>query len=305
MLGLCLVALFAVSAMIAVPAMAKQTPEEKEENKIWPTFKHCPYNEPGVELCFAGITSGGKGGGFFSLGGVTVPLSKPITLQGGLSENSEGELIIHPATTETLESPELKVPGGIKLITPEFQEQAKWPAELTALWKEAIKNKESSMYVKIEVAGTKLYETPNSLNTTNLIFEEGTAFTLPLKVKMSGAFLTKLGGGTCDVGNEEHPVYQYLTTEPQSNGSAGRLHIYHEGDMISLTRNRLGDLGWEIPVGAEASGCGGSYESYVDSALNQLLGLNYTGSSRSHGLTLLVGNLYESLATTTKEILEP
>ncbi len=309
MLMLCLVAVFAAGAMTAVPALAKETKQEKRERFIVEKFKNCPYNEAQTELCFAGITSGGKKGGFFSLGNVTVPLNKPITLQGGERESSEGDIYLIPAANgaETLESPELKVPGGINVISPRYQERAKWPAELTELFKEAKKNKETAMYVKIEVAGgNKLFEIPNALDATNLIFEEGPAFTLPLKVKMSGQFLEKLGGGPCTIGNDTTPIYQYLTTERTSNGSAGELEIVSEGDQIALDKSRLGDLGWEVPSGAQASGCGGAYESYVDAALNEVLGIGSSNPAyNSHGLTLLQGSLYEAVATYAKEKLEP
>ena len=216
MLGLCLAAVFALCAMAAVPALAKESKQQKEEQKIWPAFKYCPYQDSNseAELCFAGVTSGGPGGGFFALGGVKVPLSKPITLQGGLKENeSTGELYIRPAANggETLESPELKVPGGLNLLTKEIQEDARWPASLKEAFKEAKKNKETGLSVKIELAGgNALYELEGALNTTNLIFEEGPAFKLPLKVRMISPWLEKLGGGPCEIGNEGTPVWQYL-----------------------------------------------------------------------------------------------
>ncbi len=308
MLGLCLVAAFAVTAMAAVPALAKETKQEKVEKKAWATFKHCPLSNPQTQLCFAGITSGGKKGGFFSLGGITVPLSKPITLQGGVHEVEEPEsyYIIPAEGGETLESPELKVPGGLGVITPTIQEQAKWPAELKEAFKEAKKNKETALNVKIELAGgNTLFEIPDALDVINLVFESGPAFTLPLKVKMTSPFLAKLGGGPCEVGNEEHPVYQYLTTERSSNGAAGELQIDHEGNLVILKNSRLGDLGWPVPEGGQASGCGGAYESYVNEAINIVLGLNYSSSNEwSHGLTLLAGTLYESVAETYKEVLE-
>lgn len=300
-MGLCLVALFALSAMVAVPAMAKESKQEKKEKFIAGQFKNCPVNNPETELCFAGVTSGGKKGGFFSLGNITVPLSKPITLQGGEHENeAEENIYLVPAVegAETLESPELKVPGGISVITSRIQELQEWPAELTQAFKEAKKNKETAMYVKIEVAGgNKLFEIPNALNVTNLIFETGPAFTLPLKVKITGPFLEKLGGGPCLVGNDTTPVYQYLTTSPASNGSAGYLYILAEGNQVELENSRLGDLGWPVESGAEPQGCGGAYESYVDGALDEALGL----TRGAKGLTLLEGNLYEATAEYVRE----
>ena len=54
---------------------------------------------------------------------------------------------------------------------------------MTESFKEAVKNNETAMFVKIEVAGNGLYENPHAVNNQNLIEEEGNAFELPLKVQ--------------------------------------------------------------------------------------------------------------------------
>ena len=105
-----------------------------------------------------------------------------------------------------------------------------------------------------------LYETPGALNTTNLIFEKGPAFKLPIQVKLESPFLEKLGGGPCVVGNETTPIWQELTSEPKDNGTAGRLEIQNEGNLVVLSDGRLGAQGWSIPEAALAQGCGGAYE---------------------------------------------
>ena len=303
MLWLSLAAMFALCAMTAGTASAESEKfREKLVAESLSKLSACPLENPEAELCFAGVTSGGRNGGFFSLGKVTVPLNKPITLQGGLHENSEGYLFIIPGTKETLESPELTVPKGLNVITPEIEERAEWAPATKAAFKEAKRNKEAGLKVKIEVAGgNTLYEIPSALNTTNLIFEEGPAFTLPLKVRMISPWLEKLGGGPCTVGNEEVPIFQYLTTEPKQTGSAGHLYILAEGDVVVLKESKLADLGWEVPAGAEAKGCGGAMEAEIDKAINIVLGTNYSGGSRQHGITILAGTLYEDVAQWQRE----
>ena len=180
---------------------------------------------------------------------------------------------------------------GLKLITPAMQHG--WPPALVAALKEAEKNKEGNLYAKIEVGGgTQLYENPDALNTTNLVFEEGPAFTLPLKVTLSGPFLEKLGGGPCTIGNETTPVMQDLTTETSSDGSSGQGEFLDEGNIVILRGSRLGDFGWTVPEGAFPTGCGGAYESYIDDALDATLGLTGFGGSADHGVTILQGTLY-------------
>jgi hypothetical protein len=280
MFGLCLAALFALSALTAGPALAKKS---KYSQETWGQYKGCDYeNEAGI-FCYAGITSGGPKGGFFQLGKVIVKLSKPITLQGSFSGEGE-ESIVYPAGNgfETLEAPELRVTGGLGLITDEVQKAAGWPEALKQSFKEAKKNKESAANVKIEVAGgNQLYETPGAINPFAYILEEGDAFKLPLKVRLINSWLEKLGGGPCTIG----PVVQHLSTE--GYGSAGKLTTNGAGTNISLQGSRLADLKW---TGALASGCGGEYESYVNKALDIIT--EQSGSFPRSGITSLEGSLF-------------
>jgi hypothetical protein len=286
MLGLCLVAAFALSALAAVPALAKSPYTAETVTQ----FKYCPYTDTAVSGCFQGQTLPGYKGGFFKLGGVVVPLSKPITIQGGFSFNEKGEETIVSATNggETLESPELKVDGGLSLLN---ASAAGWPTALKQSFKEAKKNKEGGLNVKIEVAGTKLYETPGALNTENLIDESGPAMSLPLKVRLISPWLEKLASedpesGTCETGSNEAPIWQYLTSE--APGEAGELTFNEDFTTVALTGGTLVDLHWGVGSASYTSGCGGAYESYVDAALNGVE-KPYVG-----GTTELSGTLYTS-----------
>ena len=169
-LGLSLVAVFALSAATAVPALATKYTDE-----TYGQFKNCPFSNPKVEECVAGITSGGKSGGFFQYGKVEVPLSKSITLQGGVfgdetapgAETSALGFVGPNNGAEAVVSPELPVRSGLKLITPEVQKDNEWPQALTESFNEAVKNKETGMFVQIEVAGNGLYENPKTHSTPN------------------------------------------------------------------------------------------------------------------------------------------
>ena len=292
MLGLSLVAMFAMSAMATVPALAK-----KYSVKTFEQYKGCPLTNTEIEWCYAGITSGGSAGGYFQLGNVTVKLNKPITLQGGF--NGEGEAVkIFPAANgyQTLESPELKVEKGLGVITPQIQTEAGWPEALKQSFKEAEKNKEGGLNVKIEVAGGNLiYEKLGTLSTENLLVEHGPAFTLPLKVRMINPWLARLGGGPCEIGSETSPVWQYLTSE--SPGRPGKFEQAYSFGTLELKESRLIDVGWNVEEAAEANGCGsGEDEALVDAAINRALEVPFR-----HGITVLQGNLYTGNAITVRE----
>ncbi len=320
MVGLCLIAVFALSATAVVvspayascntecketkekeKAEAKQAKEEAKEAVIrekreasgvgdpWGTndfraYKHCPYTNEAVENCFTGVTLGGKRGGFFEKGSVKVNLSKRILLQGGFYGEGSTITVIPAVGAETLEAPPLPVEGGISLLE---GHQPEWPQGLKEAFKAAKKNKETEIDAKIEMAGNECFEVPGCLNTLNILQEKGVAFRLPLKVKLTGPFLEKLGGGPCYIGSDEHPIHINLTTGGQ--GAAGHVAFNQEFNNLLVNESRLVDVGWAIEEESGASGCGGEYESIIDANLNALLQVGGEGKT---GIVVLEGDLH-------------
>ena len=326
MLGLCLVALFAMGALAAGPALAKKAHIPGTLEGEWAQYKYCPVDNPefmnppetfdgGIEpevWCFVGSTSGGKEGGSFTVGGVKTPLNKPVTLQGGvvfyyneLTEIGEGH--VFPAEgAETLSSPELTVPKGINLITPAIQEAADWPRSLVESFDYAKLHHEKKLFAKIVVAGgNTLYEEKDALSTENLLGRDGPAFTLPLRVILTGPWLSSLGGGECTIGTEEHPVIQHLTSGVSAapppfeantqEGEVGELSFNKAFSNITIKNSKLVDSTW--PVEVEAQGCGGEYESYVDAAMSKVLDLPAPAGS---SVTVLKGTLGTGNANVVK-----
>lgn len=296
MLGLCLMATIAVSAIGAGSALAK----DPYTAETWGQYKQCEYSAKGgvgeITDCFTGITSGGSKGGFFEFGRVKVKLSKSIYLQGSF-EGAGSEIKVFPAAHggETLEAPELPVSGGIGLFNKAVQEEVGWPAALTESWKEAKKNKENAVNVKIEMAGNECYEVLGCLDTENIIFEEGVAFRLPLKVKVTSPWLEKLGSGPCYIGSDEHPIHINLTT--QGAGTAGRLKFNEAFTQTFLQGSKLVDLGWHIEAASAPKGCGGAYESYIDASLENVLELHPWRT----GIVVLQGNLHDGAVSVVQE----
>jgi hypothetical protein len=296
MVGACLIAVFAVFAVAAGSASAK----DPYTVDTWGQYKNCPLEAPGITDCFAGITAGGSKGGSFQFGKITVKLNKPIVLQGGFKGGgSEIEVIAPTNGAETLEAPELKVAGGLSVISKLNQEEAEWPQALKDSYKEAKKNKEAGVNVKIEVAGNELYEVPGGLDTENLLLEEGAAFRLPLKVKVTSPWLEKLGGGPCYIGSDAHPIMQHLTSGDA--GRAGSLGFNDAGTNIEISDSKLVDVGWHIEEASGASGCGGSeYETFVDNALDKALEIHPWKT----GITVLQGNLHDGASSAVRQIAE-
>lgn len=282
--------LIAGVAVVAPLAMASPAMAEHHPTGNFAPFKYCPLSNKATELCTVANTTSGE----FDVGKRSVPINKTITLQGGLHENeSTGELeFIAAEGAETLSKTALYVPGGLlNILAPEW------------LSKEAKEKFEKTINEGITgvTATTELAEPASSikLNTTNLIFEEGTALQLPIKVKLGNVFL----GNECYVGSGASPIVLNLTTgttAPKApnkpiKGSAGSLEILEEGNLVRLSGGSLVDNTWAAPG---AHGCGGKlFEGVVDEAVNKELGLPAAAGSNT---AILDGNLEEAVAEAVK-----
>jgi hypothetical protein len=282
--------LIAVAAVLVPLALAGPAAAENHPTGNFAPFKYCPLSNKLTELCTVAETTTGE----FTVGKRSVPINKPITLQGGLHENeTTGELeFIAAEGAETLSKTALYVPGGLfDILAPEW------------LNKEAKEKFEKTINEGITgvTATTELAKPASAikLNTNNLILEEGVALQLPVKVKLGNLFL----GNECYVGSEASPIILNLTTGTTSppapnkpiKGSAGSLEVLEGGNLVRLNGGSLVDNAWASPG---AHGCGGKlFEGVVDEAVNQELGLP---SAAGHNTAILGGKLEEALAAAVK-----
>ncbi len=123
-------------------------------------------------------------------------------------------------------------------------------------------------------------KTPTPSDSENLIEGEGNGFELPLKAKVTGPWLTKLGGGPCLVGNDAHPIIQDLTSS--GAGSPGHATLNPSFTQAEISGSRLVDFDWPLEEASSPTGCGGAYETYVDKAMNVLVRKS-TRARRVHG----------------------
>jgi hypothetical protein len=279
----------AVVASLSLASSAMAT-EHHPTGKFAP-FAQCPLSNKAVELCTVANTTTGE----FTVGKKTVPITKTITLQGGLHENEKGELEFYAAENGvTLSKSEETVPGGLLGI----KAPTWWPTILQELFNEYVINKGFTGVTEI----TELAKPASAikLNTTNLIFEEGTALQLPVKVKLNNVFL----GSECYVGSSSNPITLNLTTgttsPPEPNkpikGSAGKLEILEAGALVVLSGGSLVDNAFAAKEGA--SGCGGILFSWaVDPLVNEILGVP---SAAGHNTAILNGTLEEAAAAAVK-----
>lgn len=308
-LGIGLLVALITSAFSAGSALAAKEPYN---SNTWGQFADCPYeNYPVTTDCFYGRTAGGSEGGEFKYGHVRVKLNKQIVIHGGFKGGGSEVEVENPAKGELLEAPELAIVGGLNIITPQMQEEAEWPAALKESFAAAKKAKETKAFAKIETAGNECVTVPGCLSTENLLFEEGTTFRLALKVKVTSAWLEKLGGGPCYIGSDENPVKQNLSSA--GAGRAGVFSANNEFTNLNFASTALVDVGWHISQASGANGCGGSeYETYVNHAINLALEVErhnaeaktYEELPSKKGITYLTGSLHDGAASAVKKLHE-
>jgi hypothetical protein len=282
-----LISLAAMALFALVPSVAMAVEHHPTGN--FAPFKFCPLANSEVTACTIAESKSGE----FTVGTRKVPINKTITLQGGLSENAEGELTFHAAEgAETLSKTALFVPGGLfNIVAPE-----KLNKEQKERFEKFINEGITGVTATTELAAPA---SAIKLNLDNLIFEEGVALELPIKVKLGNAFL----GSSCYIGSEASPIVLHLTTgttsPPEPNkpikGSAGEFEDLEHGELTRLIGGSLVDNAWAAPG---ASGCGGkALEGIIDPAVNSELGLP---AAAGHNTAILTGNLELASAAAVK-----
>jgi hypothetical protein len=254
-LGLCLVAIFAMSALTAGAALAKQPKPGSDNKKEWLKFANCPLNQGG-RGCIWGESGVGT---YFQAGNFTVHFTKPILLQGAEKEgetlpcNEENDLrywecgVQGKENIETLEfvGPEYgnstlskvaqPAPSLTEIVDPELLS----PSELARYEKDVAAGK-TKVTATIELAG------PASsffLAETNLLEGYGEALGLPVQIKLSNPFL----GTTCYDGSNSNPIqveYTTGTTNPPApnepvTGKPGGLFSTISGEIVHIVEGEL------------------------------------------------------------------
>lgn len=223
------------------------------------SFGECPLNNPSVLVCVFSESSGG----FFQMGAKTVPLENPVILQGGLSVAG----FVGAENGETLSKTPQPVPGGLLgIVAPKW-----WPGWLQTWFNNQINEGLTGVNATVEVAGPA---SGIKVNTVNLLFQKGTALSLPAKIKLSNPIL----GSNCYIGSDSSPVVidftSGTTAPPPPNepitGSVGTIEQNEAGSLIVLSGGQLVNNSFAAPA---AKGCGGLFSFFIDPLVNSLVGL--------------------------------
>jgi hypothetical protein len=249
----------------------------------------CPLSNRSVELCILGEMTSGE----LAVGKKAIPISKTISLQGGLIENKiESFEYVGAEDGKTMSKTALTVPGGLQGIVV--------PSILPRPLHEAFDSLVGKGMTAV-TATTELAKPASSirLNLNNLVDVAGTVVELPVKVKLNNAFL----GDKCYLGSEAHPIVLRLTTgitsPPLPNrairGLVGSISINKAFTLATIDGISLVDNAFAVP---DAIGCGEGYSSLIDRAVDVELGLP---SPPGHNTVILTGKLWDAVAQAVLE----
>jgi hypothetical protein len=267
--------LLAAMVLPAASAVAAPTGE-------YAKFAACPLN-----LTLNACVYAEEASGQFTIGKKTVPIVKPQVLQGGISFDEELRTTFYGASNgQTLPRTPQFVPGGLAGITaPSW-----WPSLLKNLFNETINNGFTGVTATVELAGPA---SSIKFSPLALLFREGTALAMPIKVKLDNPFL----GSNCYIGSNSNPIQLNMTagktSPPPPNtpieGDPGVGHENAAGTIVYDTGQRLVDNSFAAPG---ANGCGGLFSFLVDPFVNEIVGVP-SAAGRNTGIlegTLYLGN---------------
>jgi hypothetical protein len=285
-------------AVIAVPALASLAVlawlasalfSDHRGTADFAPFTQCPLDNPATKLCLFTQTTGAE----LLVGHKALPINRTITLQGGVRvlQNKEKEIIkdtfIAAKNAQTLSNTPQPVPGGLTAVV----DSSVLPPALRKGYRELIAQGRGEVTLTIELA-----EPASSIgiDVENLVEAKGTAVVLPVKVRLSNAFL----GTHCYLGSSSHPILLRLTTgkthPPKPNrpieGKVGKAKVHDDYNLIVIGASSLVNNAFAAPA---VTGCGTTTIAPLDRAIDSKLGLP---APAGHNTVILSGTVRQANA---------
>ncbi len=291
----------AIALTVPLTALAAAAPASAEPKGIFKIFNQCTTENKEVTQCLYDRTTSGE----FSVGSDKVPISKTLTLQGGLvpTGNPNEYDLLAAKNGETLSKTELSVPGGLTAILgcSEIKGEGLYEKTLRAECQAIYEEKNTAVTATIELVASAKHLAV--FNEGDLREEKGTALALLARIHLKNPFL----GSSCYVGSESNPVKWNLTsgeTHPPVGvkalkGAFGKQETLEEKGQkaVRITGDSLVENDFAEPA---AEGCGGIYSSIIDPIVDQRLKLP---SKAGEGVAIFDGelNLASSAAVIASE----
>lgn len=256
-----------LAAALSLAAMASAAYAEEHHPKgEFAVFADCPLSNPSVSTCIVATTESGE----FTIGKERVPISKPVTLQGGIHAffNPEEESFVGAEDGNTLSKTPQKVPGGLAGLV-RCNEISNLLERIAC--EVTFENGLTGVNATTELAAPA---TSIGFHALNLLSGTGTGLSLPVKVHLENPFL----GSGCYIGSNAHPIVIDFTTGTTSppppntpiSGNPGELVPNEAGNILSIKHNSLVNNSFAAPG---AQGCGGLFSFLIDPIVDSRLGL--------------------------------
>jgi len=282
-----------VVVLVALGWVGWTLTSKKRATRDYASFEQCPLGDPATNLCLLTQTEGGE----LIVGARMVPISRTITLQGGVHvvESREKEIVyeqlIGAKDGETLSRTPQSIPGGLRGVV----DAGLLSTGLRKVFNELVGRGITGVVATIELAAPA---SAIGIDVQNLIEGEGTALRLPVKVKLSNVFL----GGSCYIGSARRPVSLSLTTgktDPEKpnrpiKGKVGKAKFMDDYNLTTVKGSSLVNNSFAAP---RAEGCGGTRARLLDPAVNAELGLP---APAGHNTAILNGTLQDANAPAVK-----
>lgn len=247
-------------------------------------FGDCPLSRASITDCIYSVTSSGT----FTMGTKAVPIKAPVTLQGGFEGGGSEVKFFGAEDGNTLSKTPQAVPGGLAGLV-KCEEISDLILRLAC--QATFENGLTGVNATLELAAPA---TSIQLNTENLLFEEGTALQLPVKVHLENPFL----GSSCYVGSNANPIVISLTTGTSGSlkGSAGTFSANGLFTLLTFDGTKLVNNTFSAPG---ATGCGGPVaELLIDPILDATAGLPAAAGKNS---AILEGKTQDAASSAVRE----
>jgi hypothetical protein len=275
--------LMGLLALLVVASSAMATAHHPKGE--YSNFGECPLNRVSITDCVYSVSSSG----YFQIGNKKVPLKNPVILQGGYEGAGEEVKFYGAEEGNTLSKTPQPVPGGLLgVVAPTW-----WPSWAQTWFNNLINEGFTGVNATVEIAGATKGLTNIKLNTENLIFEEGVALSLPVKIHLENSIL----GSKCYIGSDSSPMTIPFTTGTSGKlkGSAGALTFNPSFTITNISGGALVNNTFTAPG---VNGCGGPYVEYLlDPLVNSILGVPAGAGKNS---AVLEGKLQDAVAASVK-----
>jgi hypothetical protein len=279
--------LLVVASLVAtIAALSVASPAFATPKGEFAVFADCPVTT--ASACVFAQTESGE----FVVGNKTVPITKTITLQGGLNEPESGKVVFVAAKDgNTLTKVPQNVPGGLAGLINCTQIKGGGLLETIerASCESVFENGLTGVTATTELARPA---SEIQIDLGNLINGEGIALQLPIKVHLENPLL----GSACYLGSNAAPIILPLTTGTTSppppnkpiTGSPGEFSTNPEGTILTVSKNSLVNNSFAAPA---TSGCGGLFEFLLAPIINSSLGVP---AAAGHNTAILNGTLRQA-----------